>query len=381
MKPPKASELMPSSLLLFPKSGGDQADPFGLISALRQRGSIHRVVLPRGDEAWVIADYQLMLSLLRDKRVDRNPLSGESAVPYAVLRRSMVAALPNELCRDISPFIRATSSRLWDVIKQKKSAELVGDISLPLSGLTLAKLFGVPPNECTEVLRFALAVPPLASHADKGIDRHEALRWLSRYFETRESSKEGVITRLNLIKKKKELTSREVGQVATMLFVAGHEPTANLISSSLLMLLSRPETIICENKSIVMTSRMVEELIRYDNPVFPGIFRFAHTSFRLAGAHIRRGDLLLLPIFAAGRGCCHFPNAETFDPRRKPVRSLAFGYGHHFCLGSRIAKSQLSCVIRDFLRLRAEKKITLDGEPVWARGPVRALTALPVKIS
>jgi pimeloyl-[acyl-carrier protein] synthase len=57
-----------------------------------------------------------------------------------------------------------------------------------------------------------------------------------------------------------------------------------------------------------------------------------------AGTPIRQGQLVLPVLAAANRDPAHFPDPDRFDVARKPNFHLAFGHGHHQCVGSELAR-------------------------------------------
>jgi cytochrome P450 len=89
----------------------------------------------------------------------------------------------------------------------------------------------------------------------------------------------------------------------------------------------------------------------------------------LGGAHIRRGDLVVVSIAGANRDPAVFPDPDRFDPRRPNARQhLAFAKGPHFCLGAHLARTETTLVLR---RLLALPRLRLDpGHPTAPRGLV-----------
>jgi cytochrome P450 len=368
----------------LPLNGGDESKPYSFIASFREDKPICVVTLPQGGEAWLISRYNVMLDLLTDRRLSRNPPDREGSIPYERLRRWMVTALPKRVALELRSFVDDTISALLSQIRKRRQADLVADFSLPLSGATLAELFGVPAADRPIVTRQALTVPPLASHADNCVTRQEALEWLTGYFTALAAKKTRIpgpdlLSRLVAIEGNDRPTMKEIADVAIMLFVAGHEPTANLISSSLLVLLQNQGLLAQLRFQPRLISNAVEELIRYDNPVFPGIFRYALEDFSVDDQLICKGDLVLLPVFAAGRDSQSCAEPEMIDLHREPIRNLTFGYGPHYCLGVALATMQLTAAVDAFVRLCPDVDLrTGPDRPRWSTRPVRALLSVPI---
>ena len=81
---------------------------------------------------------------------------------------------------------------------------------------------------------------------------------------------------------------------------------------------------------------------------------------------------------AANRDPRAFADAETFDVGRDPNFHLAFGHGHHFCLGANLARWELRAVFRHLAPHLANLEIV--GPPERVRHlHVGAIKHLPVR--
>ncbi len=297
-----------------------------------------------------------------------------------------MAALPKQALLALRPFVYKTAVRLLRDLRRRREADLVADFALPLSGWTLTELFGIPVDDRPMVITLALSIPPLASHSNPGMTRHDALKQLNLYLtrllpQLVSNSAPSLLSRLVAVKDGAQPTMSQIAEVAIMLFVAGHEPAGNLISSSLLNLLQHPDLIAQLKAEPQLVRNATEEFIRYDNPVFPGILRYALTDCSLESVSIRRGDLIVLPVFAGGRDpdFCIDPESLSFNRDHTQMQNLAFGHGPHYCLGVPLAKLQLQTALSTFIRVLPNATLLDEGNrPVWSNLPVRALVRLPV---
>jgi cytochrome P450 len=92
----------------------------------------------------------------------------------------------------------------------------------------------------------------------------------------------------------------------------------------------------------------VEEALRWASPV-NHFLRYATSDVELSGTPISAGDAVVVWLGAANRDDRAFPDASTFDIRRKPNKHLAFGAGPHYCVGHSVARVTLRVLFAELL--------------------------------
>lgn len=133
------------------------------------------------------------------------------------------------------------------------------------------------------------------------------------------------------------LTTEEVIATCTLLLVAGHETTVNLIANAILAMLRHPDQWVGLAQDASRASAVVEETLRYDPPV-QLMGRIATDDMAIGKTAIARGDITMLLLAAAHRDPAAFDRPEEFLPDRESIRHLGFGKGPHFCLGPPLAR-------------------------------------------
>ncbi|MEV4804334.1 cytochrome P450 [Nonomuraea sp. NPDC049421] len=108
----------------------------------------------------------------------------------------------------------------------------------------------------------------------------------------------------------------------------------------------------------------VEEALRWASP---GSHFMRHTTrpVRLSGVALPAGEPVVAWIGAANRDPEIFPDPDAFDPARTPNRHLAFGSGHHYCIGSHLARLTLRLFFQTLFATFAD--VALAAEPVRVR--------------
>ncbi|MFI2609229.1 cytochrome P450 [Kitasatospora sp. NPDC018619] len=84
----------------------------------------------------------------------------------------------------------------------------------------------------------------------------------------------------------------------------------------------------------------IEEALRWATPA-SNFMRYALQPVELSGVRIAEGDAVVAYLASANRDAEVFPDPDVFDIRRRPNRHLAFGVGHHYCVGSHLARLAL----------------------------------------
>ncbi|HTX26237.1 MAG TPA: cytochrome P450 [Streptosporangiaceae bacterium] len=147
-----------------------------------------------------------------------------------------------------------------------------------------------------------------------------------------------------------QLTSAELASFFILLVVAGNETTRNALSHGLMLLTACPEQramLLADLENRI--GGAVEEIVRYASPV---IFmrRTLTRDYAMNGQDYHEGDKAVLFYYAANRDEAVFADAERFDITRSPNPHVGFGgAGPHFCLGSHLARRELTVMLRELL--------------------------------
>jgi len=157
------------------------------------------------------------------------------------------------------------------------------------------------------------------------------------------------------------LTHEEISSILYSLTFAGHETTNYLIGNLVYRLLERPErwdAVVADPELIPIA---VEETLRYDPPV-PVWRRVTKRPVTLGGVDLPEGAKLFLWLAASGRDASVFTDAEAFDLRRSDTsKSLAFGFGIHYCLGAALGKLEARLAL-EALTSRFPSLRLVDGQ-------------------
>ena len=134
------------------------------------------------------------------------------------------------------------------------------------------------------------------------------------------------------------LGTDEVVANAAVLMFGGIETTEGMITNALWHLLTNPSQLALVLADQTLIPNAVEESLRLE-PSAAVVDRYATRDVDLAGAAIRRGDLVTVSLAGAGRDPEVFPEPDQYDVRRSNARRhLAFASGPHICLGMHLAR-------------------------------------------
>jgi cytochrome P450 len=127
---------------------------------------------------------------------------------------------------------------------------------------------------------------------------------------------------------------------------------------------------------------VVEELLRYLSVVQIAFPRFAKQDIEVAGKRIKKGDVVICHLTAAGRDG-RAAHDGTFDPTRPhPGRHLAFGHGFHRCVGAELARLELRIAYPALAKAFPDLSLATDVAelPYRSRSIVYGVDSLPVRL-
>jgi cytochrome P450 len=153
------------------------------------------------------------------------------------------------------------------------------------------------------------------------------------------------------------LSREEILAFCSLLLIAGHLTTVNLIGNMILSLLQNPQELeklkkdrTSSSPSQSLISSAIEETLRYQSPI-QAMPRITTQEVTIGGQKIPSGQVIFAMIGSANHDESVFPEAEKFDISRVPDghSHVGFGHGIHFCLGAPLARLEGSIVLKIIL--------------------------------
>jgi cytochrome P450 len=244
--------------------------------------------------------------------------------------------------------------------------DLVTAVSAEMPLRVLADLFGMPREERQLIFDWSNSLlgadnPTADQHAEDSITALAGMMGYGQAMaeERRANPRDDIVSRIVTAEVDGErLTDTEFQMFWLLLVVAGNETTRNALSASVIALQEHGLwQWLAEHPQQLPSA--VEELLRYVSPVQ----QFRRTATRdtvLGDQHVRAGDKVVIWFGAANRDPAVFADPHQLDLLRDPNPHVAFGIGPHFCLGSHLARLEMSEMLRHLLEKAPQLTV---GEP------------------
>jgi cytochrome P450 len=282
------------------------------------------------------------------------------------------------------PFVQAAVKELLDEAEAKGSMDVMRDLATPLPVLVIAEMMGVPKSERPYIRQLAEKLLYIGrGEYDRMKPLTEGMRGMIEYVSPLVDRRivdpgDDFISVLARGEKQGVFTRHQVLVNTSLLLLAGHETTINLLCNGTLAFMHhREQWEELKEDPAGRAKQATEECLRYDSPVV-SIQRIATEDVEMRGKVLRKGDRVRWFISSANRDPAAFPNADTFDIFRQPNQHVAFGSGTHHCLGATLARVEgqevFKALAERFPKLRAQTD-DLEYQPSIT---FRSLKALPV---
>ena len=268
--------------------------------------------------------------------------------------------------------------------------DVVSDLAYPLPVVIICELLGVPPEDhatfqsWSSELAASIDPDPLIT-PEQRVRSEAAGNAFLEYFadlieRRRQSLRDDLLSALIEAEDGGDrLSEEELLGTALFLLIAGHETTVNLIGNGTLALLQHRHQLERLRDDPSLDRNAVEELLRFDSPV-QLTQRITLDDYEVGDVTIPKGQALIPLLGAANRDPAEFEEPDRLDLGRENAnRNVAFGGGHHFCLGASLAR--LEGVVAIGTLVRRFPDITLAGAPERRTTfTLRGLEHLPVAI-
>jgi cytochrome P450 len=388
-------------------------NPFSFYAQMRKS---HPIIYDDKNELWGIFRYNDIQTVLTDYRHfssdvqkladiqqrqqqgQEGQLQGErtqtlrrslltSDPPHHSRLRSVISSAftPNTVFK-LRPRIEEICHDMIDKVIEQGHMDVINDLAYPLPITVIAELLGVPVQDQDTFKRWAdeLLGSTRGSSNNLPTDRNS-----EQVFKRVQNEMDSYF--INIIEKRRgrtisspphndlisnllraeiegqKLSKEDILAFCSLLLLAGHVTTVNLIGNVVRSLLEYPQQLkqlllVLQNGSNnnnyhhhynydhPLISSAIEETLRYRSPV-QAVFRFAIQDTTMEGQRLQRGQRMILWIGSANHDDSVFPDAEIFDITRTFDNThLAFGHGIHFCLGSSLASLEAKVVLKIILK-------------------------------
>ncbi|MBO1330624.1 cytochrome P450 [Streptomyces sp. VRA16 Mangrove soil] len=387
----------------FPQDRGCPYHPPTAYAPLRDAGPLGRIRLWDGREVWAVTGHALARDLLADPRLSsvrdrpgfpapterfakvaarRVALLGVDDPQHNGQRRMLIPSFSLKRIAALRPRIQETVDRLLDAMEaQGPPAELVSEFALPVPSMVICALLGVPYadhdffEECSRRLLRGPGTDDVTRARDELDD------YLGALIDRKHGAPgDGLLDELiHRDSPDGPLERDELIAFATILLVAGHETTANMISLGTFTLLRHPEQLAALQSGATSTADAVEELLRFLS-IADGLLRVAREDMEVAGTTIRAGDGVVFSTSLINRDEGAFAAPERLDWNRSARHHLAFGFGIHQCLGQNLARAELEIALGSLLRRFPRLRLAAPAEqiPFKPGDTIQGMLELPV---
>lgn len=352
----------PATLTAYPL---DRPNPFDPPRELQHPlPPLSRLVFPDGHVGWLVTSHRAARAILADNRFSARqelrhspvdtPLAAEASTPtdpgffirmdppeHTRYRRLLTGQFTVRRMKALEPRITEIVDERLDAMDQAgPPVDLVTEFALPVPSLVICELLGVPYEERGRFQRdTAVVLCRESSHEEV----RAALANLYAYFDELAARKltgtgDDLLSGLAVTGR---LSHEELRSIATLLLIAGHETTANMLGLGTFALLRHPDQLAALRADPSLVANAVEELLRFLSIVHIGPIRAALEDVEIEGRRIAAGETVVLSTPAVNRDPSRFENPDTLDITRETAGHLAFGHGVHQCLGQQLARVEM----------------------------------------
>ena len=290
---------------------------------------------------------------------------------HDVQRKSVSPAVSPTNLQVLGPLIRERAAQILDDLPIGVEFDWVDRVSMELTAMTLATLFGMPQEDRRRLTFWSdvvTAIPGPGRIVETREEKMAVFREFHGYFtelwnERVNAEPTGdLISMLAHDPATRDMPPMEFFGNIILLTVGGNDTTRNTMTGSVYALSRNPGEYAKLRADHGLLPSMVSETIRWQTPL-AHMKRRATRDVELGGKLIKEGDTVVMWYVSGNRDETMVERADEYViDRARPRQHLSFGFGIHRCVGNRLAELQLQIVWEEILKRFPDIKVV--GEPV-----------------
>ena len=378
------------------------ADPYPIMDDLRERCPIAHS--DRYGGLWAPMTHEAVSAIANDTEhftsrtvVIHNGRPGEEAPPspigvappitsdppfHEIARRLLLPAFAPRPINALEQFTREYCRSLLDAIGDDDLVDASVQFAEHIPVALIAKLCGLPPED-GDIFRSFVQI--ILEGVDLPVDERIAAfapveEYVVALIEQRraEPGDDLVSYLLDAEIMGNKLANEHVFGTIVLLIVAGIDTTWSAIGSSIWHLARTPEDLARLVAHPELIPSAVEEFLRAYAPV--SMARLVKEDFEFQGCPMKKDDWIFLSFPAANRDPKAFDQADEVLIDREINRHSAFGLGIHRCLGSNLARMEMTVALEEWLARFPRFELDPSQTVTFSQGQVRGPRRLPVRI-
>ena len=283
--------------------------------------------------------------------------------------------------KKLEPRVRAICNELIDEFIAEGKCDAAARYTKHIPVRAIAHMLGIPEEDSDLFIKWIHEILELGIRDDATMMRavQEMTGYFAGHIEARKQNPtDDLITTMMNARDKdgQPLSDGHVLGSLRLLLIAGIDTTWSAIGASLWHLAKTPadrERLIAEPE---LMPTAIEEFLRAYAPVT--MAREVMKETAISGCPVKSGNMVLLSFPAANRDPAMFPDADKVVIDRKENRHAAFGLGIHRCVGSNLARMEMTVAIEEWLKRIPDFRLDPAGKVSWSEGTVRGPRQLPV---
>jgi cholest-4-en-3-one 26-monooxygenase len=275
-----------------------------------------------------------------------------------------------------------------DRLGGRDQCDLVTDVAQPVVARVIGSFMGIPPEDdkmWADLMNSTLAAadPDLNPDGIEGVETEvlpKIFASCQKLIAERRANPTDDLTSV-LVHAEidgERLEEHEIVMGFFLLMAAGNDSTKATYCSGMRALMEDQEQrqLVLDDPTLIPDA--VEEALR----MFPAFAHFGRTTTKdteIHGQQIKAGEKVVMWYPSSNRDETRYENPNVFDLRRKAEHQAFGAGGRHFCLGTALARLELTVMLEEMLARYPE--MSLAGTPVMVESAfLNQLKTLPVRL-
>lgn len=291
---------------------------------------------------------------------------------HDVQRKAVSPAVSPTNLQILGPLIRERAAAILEGLPIGEEFDWVDKVSMELTAMTLATLFGMPQEDRRKLTYWSDVVTAEPGHGvvetreqKMGIFRDYHAYFTQLWNERVNAEPTGdLISMLAHDPATRDMSPMEYFGNVMLLTVGGNDTTRNTMTGSVYALSKNPDQYAKLMADPLLLPSMVSETIRWQTPL-SHMKRRATRDVEFRGQQIKKDDTVVMWYVSGNRDdeVIERPNDYIID-RPRPRQHISFGFGVHRCVGNRLAELQLQIVWEEIMKRFPEINVVAEPKRV-----------------